>query len=184
MFELKREEAELLIRSKVENENLVKHMLATEAIMRALARLFYQDEELWGLAGITHDIDLGVTQGDMKIHGIVGAEMLRDEGFPDEIVEAVKAHAGHAPRNTLLEKALYAVDPLTGLIVASALIHPDKKLSAIDVQFLENRFKEKLFAKGANRSQIRTCEDLNLTLRDFMATGLEAMKEIADRLGL
>lgn len=181
---MNRNEAELLVRSKVKNENLVKHMLAAEAIMRALARRFGQSEELWGLAGIAHDIDLGVTQGDMKVHGLVGAEMLKKEGTPDGVVQAVKAHANHAPRNSLMEKALYAVDPLTGLIVASALIHPDRKLSAIDVGFLENRFKEKLFAKGANRSQISTCEGLSLSLPEFMEIGLEAMQEIADKLGL
>lgn len=173
-----------LVKMYVKNKNLRKHMLATEAIMKRLAREFNQDEEKWGLAGLVHDIDYDQTVNDFPNHGLVGAKILKEKGFDEEIIQAVKSHPGHVPRTSLMDKALYAVDPLTGLIVASALIHPSKKLSAIDNQFVLNRFGEKRFAAGANRDQIKTCAELGLSLEDFIRLGLEAMQEIATDLGL
>ena len=179
-----REEALKLVRSNVKNRNLVKHMIATEACMRALAHHFYEDEELWGITGLVHDVDYDKTAKDFPRHGILGAEMLEEIGMGDEITYAVRAHAGHVEAKSIMDKALFAVDPLTGLIVAAALMHPTKKLENVDTQFVLNRFKEKRFAAGANRDNIRTCEGLGLSLEEFITISLEAMKGVAGDLGL
>lgn len=154
--------------------------------MRRLARHFGQDEEKWGLAGLLHDIDYDETKDDPVRHSIVGAEILEQMGLPEDVVYAVKVHneAHGLPRNSLLDKALHATDPVTGLIVAGALIKPEKKLDAIDVPFLINRFNEKSFARGANREQIASCSELGLTLEEFFGLALEAMLAIRDELGL
>ena len=112
--------------------------------------------------------------------------MLEEMGLSEDIVYSVKVHNEEhgLPRNSLMDKALYATDPLTGLIVAGALIKPEKKLAAIDVPFLINRFGEKSFARGANREQIKSCSDLGLSMEEFMGIGLEAMQTIPKDLGI
>ncbi|KNZ69991.1 metal dependent phosphohydrolase [Thermincola ferriacetica] len=181
-----REEALTELKKHVKNNNLLKHMYACEAVMQRLARHFGQDEEKWGLAGLLHDIDYDQTKDDPVRHSLVGAEILEQMGLPEDVVYSVKVHndAHGLPRNTLLDKALYATDPVTGLIVAGALIKPEKKLDAIDVPFLINRFNEKSFARGANREQIASCSELGLTLEEFFGLALEAMLAIRDELGL
>lgn len=181
-----REEALEILQRHLQNKNLRKHCLATEAVMRRLARHLNQDEEVWGLAGLLHDIDYEVTRGDPARHSLEGARMLEEMGLPEEVVQAVRVHNDYhgLPRRTLLDRALYAADPLTGFIVAGALIRPEKKLAAVDVPFLLHRFKEKSFARGASREQMQTCTELGLSLEDFMALGLEAMQGIAADLGL
>lgn len=183
---LDRAEALSLMQRHLRNENMRKHSLAVEAVMRALARRLGQDEEKWGLAGILHDIDYDETRYDPDRHSMVGADMLREAGLDDEVVEAVRAHndAHGLPRESLMSKALYSCDPLTGLIVAAALIHPEKKLGAIDTGFVMNRFGEKAFARGARREPIRACSELGLGLEEFVSIGLEAMQAIAPQLGL
>lgn len=179
-----RDEAFGLVKEKVSNKNLIKHMVATEACMRGLARHFGEDEELWGLTGLLHDLDYDLTKDDFPRHGLLSAEMLEERGVDERIVQAVKAHPGHVEAESMLDKALYAVDPLTGLIVAAALMHPDKKLAGLDTDFVLRRFKEKRFAAGANRDQISTCEGLGLSLEDFVTICLEAMKSASSELGL
>lgn len=181
-----REDALKLLHQYLKTPNLIKHSLAVEAIMRALARHFGEDEDKWGLAGLLHDIDYEETKDDPQRHSLVGGEILEREGLDPEIVYAVKAHneAHGFPREDRLSRALYASDPLTGLIVAAALIRPEKKLAPLDVQFLLNRYHEKSFARGAKREQIASCRELGLSLEEFLALGLEAMKGIAEELGL
>lgn len=181
-----REEASQHVQERVKTKNLWKHMLAVEAVMRRLAKEFGEDPEMWGLAGLVHDIDYDETANDPARHSIVGAELLAQLGYPPEVVQAVKVHNDYHgfPRVTRMEKALYATDPLTGLIVAAALIHPDKKLASLDTGFVLNRFYEKSFAKGARRETIQTCSELGLTLEKFISLGLEAMQGIAGELGL
>ena len=181
-----RQEALALVKKNVKNNNLVKHMLAVEAVMKRLAEYFSEDAATWALAGLLHDIDYDQTVDSPDQHSKVGAKMLQEHGLSAEIVEAVKAHNSYhgLPRNTLLAKSLYSADPVTGLIVAAALIHPEKKLSAIDVPFLENRFNEKHFARGANREQITACTELGLELDEFLGLSLEAMQNISKELGL
>lgn len=183
---LDRQQALEVVGKHVKAKNLVKHMLATEAVMKALARHFGEDEGKWALAGILHDIDYDETAHDPERHSLVGGEMLERMGLPADVVQAVKVHNEQhgLPRESRLDKALYAVDPLTGLLVAAALIHPDRKLSAINVGFVTNRFKESSFARGANRDQIRACSELGLSLEEFIGIGLGAMQEIAPDLGL
>jgi putative nucleotidyltransferase with HDIG domain len=183
---MNREEILQLVKKNVKNKNLLKHMLATEAVMKGLAEKLNQDIEKWGIAGLVHDIDYDKTYDDPYRHSIVGAEMLEELGFDEDIVYAVKVHndAHGLERKSLIDKALYCSDPLTGLIVASALISPEKKLHAIDTQFVMNRFKEKSFAKGASREQIAACSDLGLELEEFINIGLDSMKKISKELGL
>ena len=179
-----REEALKLVNEKVSNKNLRKHMLATEAVMRHLARKLGEDEDLWALTGLLHDLDYDQTVNDFPRHGLITAEMLAEADVPEEAIYAIKSHPGHFPRKSVLDKALYAVDPITGLIVAAALMHPTKRLKNVDTDFVERRFKEKRFAAGADRDQIRSCGDFDLTLKDFIALSLEAMQGICEALGL
>ena len=184
--QMKRDEALNLVQKHVRNRNLIKHMLAVEAIMRALAVKLKQDVEQWGLAGLLHDIDYDKTADQPEQHSLVGAEMLAAAKVDPQIVYAVKVHneVHGLPRESLLDKALYAADPLSGLIVAAALIHPDRKLAAIDVPFLVNRFHEKSFARGASREQIESCQELGLSLEQFLDLSLRALQAINMELGL
>jgi len=181
---VEREAALALVKEHVKTKNLVKHMLAAEAIMRRLAKRLGEDEVLWGLAGLLHDVDYEETKDNPEQHAVIGAELLESLGVDPAVVQAVRAHADKGPRVSLMDKALYATDPLTGLLVAAALIHPDKKLSSIDTEFVMNRFREKGFARGANREIIQTCSDIGLELEEFVSLGLEALQGISEELGL
>ncbi|MFH1514850.1 MAG: HD domain-containing protein [bacterium] len=182
-----RESAYKLVNEHVKTVNLVKHMLATEAVMRALARELSENEERWGIAGLVHDIDLDILGDDLARHSLLSAEMLKENGFDDEITGAVASHNdAHAlPRDTKMAKALYACDPLTGLITASALVRPDQKLESVKVKSVKKRFKEARFAANANRDQMKTCEsELGIELSRFIELGIIAMQEISDDLSL
>jgi hypothetical protein len=181
---ISRENAFALLKKHVRTKNLIKHCLATEAVMRALAREFNEDEEKWGIAGLLHDLDYDYTKDNPDEHGLKTLEILKEEDVPEDVLNAILAHCGKKEPETLMEKALYAVDPVTGFIVAAALIRPEKKLEVLDVDFLMRRFKEKAFARGASREQIRSCEKLGLSLERFLGISLEAMKSIASDLGL
>ena len=175
------------LKEYLSNQNLIKHSLAVKAIMEELAEHFGEDKEKWGTAGLLHDIDYEKTKDNPREHSLVGAKILEEIGFDKDICEAVKAHNeahGIAPE-TLMAKALYVSDPLTGLIVAAALILPSKKLADLTVNNILNRFGEKSFAKGANREIIKKCETmLGLPLHEFIATGLRAMQGVSNKLGL
>ncbi|WP_459928660.1 HDIG domain-containing metalloprotein [Desulfosporosinus burensis] len=181
-----REEAYSELIKYVDNKNLLKHMLSTEIVLIRLAKHFDQDPDLWGMAGLLHDIDYEDTKEQPEVHSLKGAEILESMGLPQELVYAVKVHNQRhgLPRISLLDKALYATDPMTGLIVAGALIRPDKKLSGVDVPFLRKKFDQKAFAKGADRQQILTCSELGLSLEEFLGYGLEAMQGISLELEL
>ncbi|MBA7530200.1 Ribonuclease Y [subsurface metagenome] len=181
-----REEALASVKANVENQNLVKHMLATEAIMRALAKRLGEDEEEWGLTGLLHDIDVELTEGDMKTHSKLGADLVKELGASEAIAHAILCHneAHGIPLETRLDKALFCADPLTGLIIAAALVRPDKKLAGLEANSVLKRFKEKSFAAGANREQISRCSEVGLELGEFIELGLEAMQGVADDLGL
>ncbi len=183
---MRREEALDSVRNNVKNENSVKHMLATEAIMRALAERLGEGKEEWGLAGLLHDIDMELTEGDMSRHGKLGADMVREMGAGEAIIHAILAHneALGVTRETKLDKALFCTDPLTGLITAAALVRPDKKLASVEAKSVRKRFKEKSFAAGANREQIATCVEIGLVLDEFIELGLKAMQAVSRELGL
>ncbi len=154
--------------------------------MRGLARRLGEDEERWGLAGLMHDLDYDETKGEPEHHSLISANMVEEMGFDDEIVDAVRAHNEYhgLPRETLMARALYAADPLTGLIVAAALISPERTLDAIDAKFVLNRFHEKSFARGANREVIEACSEVGLSLEEFIELSLESMRGISGDLGL
>lgn len=181
-----RDEVLASIRANVQNKNLVKHMLATEAVMRLLAERLGEDEEEWGLTGLIHDIDVELTEGDPATHSTIGTNLARELGASEKVCHAVLCHneVHGVPLETSLDRALFCVDPLTGLIIAGALVRPDKKLAGLEVRSLMKRFKDKRFAAGANREQIAMCADIGLGLDDFVALGIEAMKGIADDLEL
>lgn len=181
-----RKEAIDSIKANVENENLLKHMLATEAVMRSLARRFGENEEEWGLTGLLHDIDVDLTEGDMKTHSKLGADLVRELGASEAVAHAILCHneAHGVPLETKLDKALFCADPLTGLITASALVRPDKKLAGLEAKSVIKRFKEKSFAAGADRQQISRCGEIGIELEEFIELGLEAMKGVAADLGL
>jgi len=184
---MERQEALDFMLENVQNSNLRKHILAVEAVMRRLAERLGQDVEKWGLAGLLHDIDYETTKDSPERHSVVGAQMLEEKGLDPEIVDAVRAHNDlHGlPRTTLMDKALYAADPLTGLVVAAALINPAKKLAAIDTQFVVKRFGEKAFARGARREPMLSAKgELGLELDELVGLGLEAMQGISGDLSL
>ncbi len=181
-----REEALNSIKANIENENLIKHMLATEAIMRALAKRLGEDEEEWGLTGLLHDIDMELTQGNMHSHSKLGADLAKELGASETMVHAILCHneAHGIPRETKLDKALFCVDPLTGLITAAALVRPDKKLAGLEASSVIKKFKQKGFAAGVNRQQITQCSEIGIEFDQFIELGLVAMKGIAADLGL
>jgi hypothetical protein len=180
---MERQEAIRLMESKLANANLRKHVLAVAAVMRGLARRFQEDEDKWELTGLLHDLDYEATLKDPDRHGLVSAEWLVGRVDAD-VIEAVKAHADKAPRDKLMNRAVYCADPVTGFVVACALIHPEKKLAPIDVPFALKRIKEKRFAAGASRERMAACADLGLSMEEFMGIAIEAMKGISAELGL
>jgi len=181
-----RKEVLKLVQEKIKTKNLIKHCLAVEAVMRGLARRFSEDEEKWALTGLVHDIDYEETKDNPEKHSLIGAEILEKEGMDTEIVEAVRAHnAVHGlAQETKMAKALFCADPITGLVVAAALVLPSKKLADLTVENVLNRYKEKGFARGANRENIATCSELGLSLEEFVEISLRAMQTIAQELGL
>jgi len=179
-----RQQAYDLAKPRFKNKNLFKHVLAVEAVMRGLAEHFAEPVEDWGLAGLLHDLDYEETVNTPDRHTLVTEELLKDTDVSASVMNAIKCHNDKAPRQSLMDKAIYAADPVTGLIVAAALMHPDKKLKALDVDFILRRFKEKRFAAGANRDQIRTCEEMGLSLSEFLEIALKSMQKIDADLGL
>ena len=180
-----RDEAEVLLKIHVKNERMLDHSYASEAVLRALARRLGKDEEKWGMAGLLHDID--TVGGDLTRHGCEAEKVLTEAGLDPEIVDAVKMHnealCGVA-RSTEFQHALAAGETVTGLIVATALVYPDRKIASVKVKSVTKRMKEKAFAASVNRETIRECEKIGLSLDEFVELSLGAMQGIADRLGL
>ena len=183
---MNREEALDSIKANVENKNLIKRMLAAEAIMRSLAKRFGEDEKEWGLTGLLHDIDVELTEGDMHSHSKLGADLARELGASEAMAHAILSHNERhgVSRRTKLDKALFCTDPLTDLIIASALVRPDKKLAGLEASSVKRKFKEKSFAAGASREQIALCSEIGLELDEFIELGLAAMQGIAADLKL
>jgi len=178
-----RAEALELVRENVDNENLVKHMIAVEAVMRALANKFGEDEELWGVTGLLHDLDYSETVDNFSRHGHRTCEMLEGK-LPDEALHAILAHPAHVKAESRFDWALYCCDPVTGLIVAAALMHPSRSLAGLPLKSVKKRFKDKHFAAGANREQMLTCSELGMERDEFLELSLKAMQGAADQLGL
>ena len=179
-----REEALEMVNTHLEKKNLVKHVLAVEVIMRALAERYGGDPEVWGMAGLLHDLDYERTFEDPDNHGRVTMDLIEGVDVPEEVRHAILAHCDKAGRDSDMDRAIYAADPVTGLIVASALMHPSKSLLEMDAEFVGKRFKEKRFAAGANREAIASCSELGLDLHEFLEISLVAMRSISKELGL
>ena len=181
-----REQIVATIAARVTNENLRRHMLATEAIMRALGAHLEEDADLWALAGLAHDLDAEETESDFTRHGAVAAEVLRELGVPESAVHAVAAHntATGVLAESPFDVALLACDQLSGLVTAAVLVRPDKDLAGVKLKSLKKRFRESAFARGVDREAIARCAEIGLDLDEFMAIGLEAMTAIAAELGL
>ncbi|MFH1452836.1 MAG: HD domain-containing protein [Armatimonadota bacterium] len=173
-----------LVKENVKNKNLIKHMLATEAVMRKMAVHFNEDAEKWAMAGLVHDLDVEITQNNTDLHSAVAVDMLKEKGYSEEIINAVRSHFDGKYCKTLMDRTIRCVDPLTGFLVACALMTKDKKLSSLDVSFALRRFEEKRFAAGASREGMKECEEVGLTLEQFMDIGIKAMQEISEELGL
>lgn len=182
---MKRNKAlEILI--KLSNSpNMVKHAVATEAVMRTLARRFEPEkEEEYALCGLLHDADYEETEKSLAKHTDLVTEKINGK-VPQEIIDAIRGHCDKIPRTSQMAKALYAADELTGLIVACALVQPDKRLKSVSVESVLKKFKDKSFAKGARRDQIKTCEDeLGISLDEFVGITLSSMQAISGDLGL
>jgi len=184
-IKMDREEILDSIRANVQDKNMRKHMLATEAIMRALAKRFGEDEDEWGLTGLLHDIDVELVEDEPYSHSKLGADIALELGASEAMAHAILCHneAHGVPRQTTLDKALFCADPLSGLITAAALIRPDK-LTGLTTKSVMKRFHEKRFAAGVNREQVAECQEIGLELEEFITLGIEAMKGIASELEL
>lgn len=180
-----RVQAEELVREHITTPALLSHSHAVEAVMRALAERLGQDAQRWGLAGLLHDIDYETTAQTPERHGAAGADMLSMLGFDEEITHAVLSHGQTGePRTSLMDRALFAADPATGLLTACAYVQPSKKLAAVALPSVLKKFKSKAFAAGADRDQIDTCAELGLSREEFLEIALKAMQAVAGELGL
>lgn len=185
-----RKEALALVNDWTKNKNLVKHMLAVEAEMRALARHFGEDEDIWGVTGLVHDADYEMFADEPKKHPSKIFEELENRGADQKIIDCIKAHGWQHSEifkepETKMDWALYTCDDLSGMIIACALVRPDKKLSSVTVKSILKKFPTKAFAKGVNRDQIKLCEEkLGIPLEEFLQINLEALQGISEELGL
>jgi putative nucleotidyltransferase with HDIG domain len=183
-IKMERDQALELIQKELKNQNLIKHSLAVEACMREFARRFGEDVDKWGLAGLLHDLDYEYTVNEPQHHTLKTVDMLKEYDVDEDILHSIMAHNQKAELQSKMDIALYTVDPTTGFIIACALMHPDKNLAVVNLKRMKKRFKEKNFAKGADRDQMRDCEKLGLELDEFLETCLKAMQGIHEDLGL
>jgi putative nucleotidyltransferase with HDIG domain len=181
-----RSDALIIVREYVKNENLVRHNLAVEAAMRFYATKLGEDQELWGITGLLHDFDWEI-HPTLEQHPSAGEPILRQRGVPDEIVHAILSHADHTgiPRQTRMEKALYACDEITGLITAVALVRPSRSLYDLEASSVKKKWKDRAFAAGANREEItKATQEFGIELWEHVGNVILAMRTIAPELGL
>ena len=180
-----RDEALKRVKQHIKKENLVKHMIAVSAIMKGLAERLGEDHVLWEMVGMLHDIDYEEIGDDFDRHGSTSAEMVAD-ALPQEALHAIRAHNPRTgyESNSIMDIALIASDALSGLLVATALMMPDKKIATVKVRSLRRKFKDGSFARGVNREDIKKCEVLGISLDEFLAIGLQSMQFVSEELGL
>lgn len=184
---LSREEALVLLRKFVKNEKMIAHSLASEAVLHALALHLGRNAEAWAQAGLLHDIDVEVTNADAYTHGPEGAKWLAEMGVDDNITNAILMHnevATGKARTTVFQHALAAGETITGLIMATALVYPDKKITSVKTKSVLKRMKEKAFAASVKRENILECEQIGIPIDEFAAIAIAAMTGIADEIGL
>ena len=179
---MKREDVLDLLAEYTNDENLLKHAYGVEAAMRAYAVRFNEDENKWGCLGLIHDFDYE-RHPFPEEHALKGAEVLQAREYPSDIIHAVKAHAGHATPQTLMDKTLLAVDELVGFVVAVALVQPDKSLEQVTVESVKKKMKDASFAKAVDREQIRSgAAAIGVSLEDHIQTVLDAMMSVREDL--
>jgi putative nucleotidyltransferase with HDIG domain len=188
---LSRDDAWALLSEYTQNENLRKHALAVEICVRAYARKFGGDEELWGLAGLLHDFDYerwpNSDHHPSEGHPSAGSKILRERGYPEEVVRAILSHADYTGvmRTTPLERTLFACDELAGFLVACALVKPGKSIFEVETDSVKRKLKDKAFARGVHRQDVlKGAEELGVPLEEHIAFCIEALRGAADRLGL
>jgi len=182
-----RQEAVTLLEAHVRDGRMRSHSYASEAVMRALARRLGKDEDLWGMAGLLHDLDIELVEGDLTRHGLEAVRILRDRGYDAEMIDAILRHnetASQLPRETDFQHALAAGETITGLITATAMVQPDRKVASVKVKSVVKRMKEKAFAASVRRENILECEAIGIPLPEFAELSLAAMCDVHDRLGL
>ena len=186
-----RADALALMHEYTTNESLRKHMLSVEAAMRAYAAHFGEDPERWGLAGLIHDFDYerypNAARSPTEEHPSTGVALLRDRGWPDDVLQAILGHAAYTnvPRETRMARALFAVDELTGLITATALVKPSKSVYDVDAKSVRKKMKDKAFAKGVSREDVMIgVQELEVDLDQHIQFVIEAMRGAADAIGL
>ncbi|PYU15339.1 MAG: HAD family hydrolase [Acidobacteria bacterium] len=188
---LNRDDAWTLLCEYTQNENLLKHALAVEACVRAYARKLGGDEQLWGLTALLHDFDYerwpNEAHHPTQEHPYEGSKILRERGYPEELIRAILSHADYSgvPRQTPLEHALFACDELAGFLTACALVKPGKSIFEVEADSVKRKLKDKAFARGVNRQDVlKGAEELGVPLEEHIRFCIEAMRAVADRLGL
>jgi len=183
---MNRKQALAIVYQYVKNPNLVKHMLAVEAAMRFYARKYDEDEEKWAITGLLHDFDWEI-HPTMEEHPLGGEPILREHNVPEDIIRAVLSHANHTgiPRESLMEKALFACDEVTGLITAVALVRPSRALYDLKPKSVKKKWKDNSFAAGANREEMEQgADELGIDLWEHVSNVIQAMNDIAEDLDL
>ncbi len=181
-----RNEALEILKSNVKSEAMLRHSMFSEAVMRALARELGEDEEKWALAGLLHDVDVELTNADMKTHGLKARELL-GSAADDAMIAAIEAHNEDATgraRSNKFEHALAAGETITGFITAIAMVYPDKKVGSVKVKSITKRMKELRFAASVKRENILECEKIGLPLEKFAEISLKAMQDVATQFGM
>ncbi|MBC34495.1 MAG: hydrolase [Bacteroidetes bacterium] len=184
---MNRPEALELLHDYIKNPRMISHCLASEAVLKALAKKLGRDEDKWALAGLLHDLDVELVNDDPKIHGLKTAEILESKGVDAEVIDAIKMHnemATGLDRTTEFQHALCCGETITGMITATTLVYPDKKLASVKPKSITKRMKSAAFAASVSREKIKECELIGIPLAEFAALSLEAMREISDDLGL
>ncbi len=184
---ISRDKAINLLHEHIDNANMIKHCLASEAVLGVLAERLGEDREQWAMAGLLHDLDVEITNADLAVHGQEAVKILEEKGVDPEIVEAVGLHnegSARQKRTSRFHHALAAGETITGLITATALVYPDKKLASVKPKSIVKRMKEKAFAASVDRDIIRECEKLDVPLSEFAEICLQAMQSISQDLGL
>jgi putative nucleotidyltransferase with HDIG domain len=175
-----------IVTEYVKNEGLIRHMLAVEAAMRGYAVKYGEDPDYWALPGLLHDFDWEI-HPTLDRHPMLGAPILRERGVPEDVIRCIQSHAPetHVPREKTMDKALFAVDELTGLVTACALVRPSKSLHDLTAKSVKGKWKDKAFAAGVNRADIEQgAEELGVDLTEHITTVIEAMRVISPALGL
>ncbi|HEX9124443.1 MAG TPA: HDIG domain-containing protein [Actinomycetota bacterium] len=179
-----RAEALAFCREKTEKETTVRHLISVEGVMRGLARRFGEDEDLWGLTGLFHDLDQDQTGEDLDRHAFLAAEWLREAGVDERVVNGVLAHAHERYRTDLMSKAVVHADAVAGLLVAAALVRPERAVG-MKVSSVKKKLKEKAFAPGVNRDEITGVEDsIGLPLDEFVSVAIEGLQLVAAEIDL